>query len=144
MKSLVATVKAKATSANAMTSEKSVSGAFWYTPLLSTGSCSGDPMGQPNGYKASLDTIEVALLVNTADVGSTVTISSGGTQIAKYTLVNAGLNARSITGVKSGIQKVTVTSAVGTVIANQSGTLQVQQTLANGLCNYNMAVVALP
>ena len=125
-------------------SSATLTGAFWYTPLLVTGTCSSDPLGEPDGYGAVTDTIEVAIIIDSSLVGSTVNVTSGGTEIADLTLSTEGLNAWSIEGIQEGIQTVNIYSTDGAVLASQSGTLEVVSELATGLCNYNIHVVALP
>ncbi|KIY62723.1 glycoside hydrolase family 71 protein [Cylindrobasidium torrendii FP15055 ss-10] len=118
--------------------EGKVAGAFWYRPLLTTASCSGDSLGKPSNAASAEDAVNVALYL--AEPGYTVTISSGGSVIAEYQAVQ-GLNAFFAPGIKTGGVTVEVKSG-GNSLVSASSTVDVAAD-TDGTCNFNYQVVGL-
>lgn len=115
-------------------------GTFWYRPILSTTPCTSDAFGQPNGYENAKDVINVAVILSSAATGSTIKVSSGGSQIGTET-GTTGLNSWSFTGMTTGAVEVEVVDSTGATILSATGGMQVAATAS--VCNYNYYVVPL-
>jgi len=116
-----------------------VSGSFWYRPLLTTASCSSDPLGKPRGWQNAQDTINIALFL--ADAGGAVTVYSGNKQIALYKTTK-GLNTFATPGLVPGPVSVNVWSASGALVTFAASGVDVAAD-SSGVCNFNYQTVAV-
>jgi glucan endo-1,3-alpha-glucosidase len=119
---------------------KNAEGVFWYHPILSTASCSADPLGRPAGAENAEDAVQVAVMLAGPAVGATVNVYSGGALIGSYKGVK-GLNSWSVDGLNVGEQKVEVIGTDGSVLLSAVGQQAVQPDAT--VCNFNHAVVGL-
>ena len=116
-----------------------VQGAFWYRSILKDAPCASDPLGKPAGWESAEDAVNVAVLLS-ADAGTaTINVYSGGTKIGSR-VGTTGLNAWSISGLKTGAVKVEVVSG-GTTLVSETGTTLVKDDA--DLANFNFLVVPL-
>ncbi|KAF2136390.1 glycoside hydrolase family 71 protein [Aplosporella prunicola CBS 121167] len=131
--------KAKATTASAITPFGDFAGSIWYRTLLTTASCSGDSLGKPSGAQNAEDVVNVAVLLPKGTTGTQVKVYSGGSLLKTLDGV-AGLNAWSVTGLKTGAVRVELIKG-GKVIGAASGGKEVKADAS--LCNYNYEVVKI-
>ena len=120
----------------------SVTGSAWYRPQLKDCDCWNDQIGRPDGWQAAVDAVNVALAVPDSAVGGTIKVTSGGQQIAKETL-SKGLNMWSFDGINFGDQQIDITGSDGSFIVSKTGDVQVQQSMKDGVCNFNFAVIGI-
>ncbi len=115
----------------------SVSGAFWYRPLLTSASCSQDSLGKPSGSQNAENVVSVVLFM--ASVGNAVTVYSGNNQIAVYQ-AQKGLNTFAVPGLVAGPVSVDVWNSTGGLITFAASTIDVAAD-TSGICNFNYQVV---
>ncbi|KAI1094115.1 glycoside hydrolase family 71 protein [Rostrohypoxylon terebratum] len=140
--SFVAAFKANATSGSAMAPPKSSSfvGAMWYRGVLT--SCGGSGATPPRGSGAALDAVNYAVVLPQDSAGMSVRVTSGGQVLATHA-VSAGLNYRSVTGLKTGPQKLELLDGSGHVVASADSKVDVSDSPTDGFCNYNYYVAGL-
>lgn len=139
---MISALKSGATNASALAPPVNVSltGAFWYRPMLANTTCSEDLLGRPAGSEVAVDDMSVAIIVGRDLVGSSVHLKSGGTEIGRFTTV-LGLNAWNVEGLQTGVQSVEVVSPNGTTVASGTGSIDVAGT--SDTYNFNVLVVGL-
>lgn len=118
---------------------RQIQGVFWHSTLLSTASCSGDPLGRPISDDLITDVIEVAVTVSAGKTATVKTYVNNKLLSTNYAV--AGLNAWEIPGLAVGHVKVVVSDSAGKVLSQGTGDIAVQADAT--LCNYNPQVVAL-
>jgi glucan endo-1,3-alpha-glucosidase len=116
-------------------------GVFWYRSILTTATCAGDPLGKPRNWSNAEDVVNVAVLLAEAAVGAKITVYSGGMMIGSRAGIE-GLNAWSISGLKTGAVKVEVMPKSGST-ALISGTGSIEVVADAAMCNYNYQVMSL-
>jgi glucan endo-1,3-alpha-glucosidase len=127
------------------TSDGKPAGVMWYRELLTTASCSGDSLGQPDGMDSGEDAINYAVILPSS--GSyTINVYSNNNKIGSAS-GTAGLNGGTVTGLVAGSadsQRVEVVddSNGQSVVISATGTKDVSGE-ASGICNFNYAVVAM-
>jgi glucan endo-1,3-alpha-glucosidase len=123
-------------------SGKTAVGVMWYRTLLTSGSCSSDPMGKPSGSQNAQDAINFAVIL--PDNGSyTINVYSNNNKIGSFP-GESGLNRRMVLGLQAGAgQRVEVVdTTTNTVVMSATGTKDVQAD-TTAICNFNYEVVAL-
>lgn len=116
-------------------------GAFWYRSILTSATCTSDPLGKPNGWSNAEDVVNVAVLLASEAAGAHINVFSGGEYIGQMIGVK-GLNAQNFPGLKAGTVRVEVlTGYAGETLLDGSGSKEVTDDAV--LCNFNYQVVGL-
>lgn len=123
-------------------------GAMWYRTLLTTASCSDDPIGLPTAHENAQDAINYAFVLSDSGSDYTINVYSNNDLIGAAAGVT-GLNGGSVLGLVAGsadTQRVEVvevgSDGATTTILAATGTKDVVAG-TSGICNYNYEVVAM-
>ena len=117
-------------------------GAMWYRTILTSATCSNDPLGKPSSASSALDAVNWAVVLPARSCGFTATVTSGGNVIQKGIPLEAGLNYASTTPMTTGAQEVQVLDGSGNVVLTAQSAVDVQAE-AGDICNYNYQVAPL-
>lgn len=110
-------------------------GAMWYRPILKTASCQ-----KPDNWQSAVDAVNYAVVVSgEAAGGLSIRVSSGGEVIGEQP-AQAGLNYATVTGVRTGSQRVELVRD-GNVVLTAASVVDVVET--NQDCFFNFHVVGL-
>lgn len=110
-------------------------GSMWYRPILKTASCQ-----KPDNWQSAVDAVNYAVVVSAeAASGLTIRVTSGGEVIGEQA-AQAGLNYGSVTGIKTGAQRVELVRD-GNAVLTAASVVDVTET--NEDCFFNFHVVGL-
>ncbi|PCH06976.1 Glycoside hydrolase, family 71 [Penicillium occitanis (nom. inval.)] len=123
-------------------------GVMWYRTLLTTASCSDDPIGLPTAHENAQDAINYAIVLSDSGSDYTINVYSNNELIGAAAGVT-GLNGGSVLGLVAGsadtqrVEVVEVSSdGATTTILAATGTKDVVAE-TSGICNYNYEVVPM-
>ncbi|QGA19616.1 hypothetical protein EYB26_007305 [Talaromyces marneffei] len=123
-------------------------GVIWYRTLLTTSSCSDDPIGLPTAHEDAQDAINYAIILPYSGSNYTINVYSNNNLIGTAAGVT-GLNGGSVLGLAAGranTQRVDVvevgSDGTTTTIVAATGAKDVMAE-TSGICNYNYEVVAM-